>query len=169
MAEELIRRHNELVAPEDEVWWVGDVAMGDKTHSLPLVKQFNGIKFLIPGNHDVCWHGGKKNWRDWEVVYEEVGFTILREEYPGAGIPATLGPHSVTVSHFPPWTDERHGNRFAAWMPAFAETDFYIHGHTHQNAKRVGNSLHVGVDAWGYRPVSDVELIELIANGESDK
>ena len=52
MNAEMIRKWNEVVAPEDLVWHLGDVAMG-KRHRLPEYRaQLNGRIHLIRGNHD---------------------------------------------------------------------------------------------------------------------
>jgi calcineurin-like phosphoesterase family protein len=48
--EELIRRWNEVVKPNDVVWHLGDVAFGKK--ALALCARLNGSKRLIMGNHD---------------------------------------------------------------------------------------------------------------------
>lgn len=48
--EELVARWNNIVAKEDIVWHLGDVAFGEK--NLELVSQLNGCKRLILGNHD---------------------------------------------------------------------------------------------------------------------
>src|SRR5205085_10097148 len=51
MDEELIRRHNEVVRPNDKVYFLGDVCINKKF--LPLVERMNGSKRLIRGNHDI--------------------------------------------------------------------------------------------------------------------
>lgn len=48
---EMVRRWNEVVLPEDHVWHLGDVTMGN---NLSLIKHLNGHKRLILGNHDRC-------------------------------------------------------------------------------------------------------------------
>lgn len=50
MNEVLIERHNSVVAPNDRVYFLGDVAMSGKY--LPLLHRMNGKKVLIKGNHD---------------------------------------------------------------------------------------------------------------------
>lgn len=51
MNEALITRHNEVVKPQDKVYFLGDVAITQK--NLPLVGQMQGSKRLIRGNHDI--------------------------------------------------------------------------------------------------------------------
>lgn len=51
MSEDLITNHNAVVAPEDRVYFLGDVAINRKF--LPWISRFNGRKKLIRGNHDI--------------------------------------------------------------------------------------------------------------------
>lgn len=51
MNEELVRRHNERVRPNDKVYFLGDVAIARK--SLHILGRLNGDKVLIRGNHDI--------------------------------------------------------------------------------------------------------------------
>jgi calcineurin-like phosphoesterase family protein len=48
---EMIRRWNEVVTPQDHVWHLGDVTMGN---NLSIIKLLNGHKRLLLGNHDRC-------------------------------------------------------------------------------------------------------------------
>ena len=48
----LIDRWNALVQPGDDVWVLGDVAMGHIADTLPLVGRLAGYKRLLAGNHD---------------------------------------------------------------------------------------------------------------------
>jgi len=51
MDEEMVRRWNERVRPNDKVYHLGDVVMSRK--SLPIMARLNGDKVLIRGNHDI--------------------------------------------------------------------------------------------------------------------
>jgi calcineurin-like phosphoesterase family protein len=62
MNEAMIERHNAKVKQHDTVYFLGDVVINRK--HLHLVKQLNGRKILIRGNHDI--------FRDED--YREVGF-----------------------------------------------------------------------------------------------
>lgn len=50
--EEIIRRWNSVVAPEDIVYHLGDVMLGDNVHGMECLKRLNGQIKIIPGNHD---------------------------------------------------------------------------------------------------------------------
>jgi len=51
MDEELIKRWNDTVGPNDKVYHLGDVVMNRK--ALPTLHRLNGDKILIKGNHDI--------------------------------------------------------------------------------------------------------------------
>ena len=51
MHRELIERWNGVVKPKDEVYVLGDFAF-NKKKGLEIIKQLNGTKYLIMGNHD---------------------------------------------------------------------------------------------------------------------
>jgi calcineurin-like phosphoesterase family protein len=51
MDEEMIRRWNERVRPNDKVYHLGDVVINRK--ALPTLARLNGDKVLIRGNHDI--------------------------------------------------------------------------------------------------------------------
>jgi len=51
MDEKLIENWNKTVRPNDKIYHLGDIAI--KRHSLEVLKQLNGDKVLIRGNHDI--------------------------------------------------------------------------------------------------------------------
>ena len=51
MDEEMVRRWNDRVRPNDKVYHLGDVVMSRK--SLSIMDRLNGDKVLIRGNHDI--------------------------------------------------------------------------------------------------------------------
>lgn len=52
MTEEIIRRHNEVVAMEDDVYVLGDLMLNDNDAGMAALKQLNGQIHIIRGNHD---------------------------------------------------------------------------------------------------------------------
>ena len=50
--EELIRRWNDKVGIDDEVWVLGDFSWYNATKTIEIFNQLNGIKHLCIGNHD---------------------------------------------------------------------------------------------------------------------
>jgi calcineurin-like phosphoesterase family protein len=51
MDEEMVRRWNDRVRPNDKVYHLGDVVINRK--ALPILDRLNGDKVLIRGNHDI--------------------------------------------------------------------------------------------------------------------
>ena len=51
MDEEMVKRWNDRVKPNDKVYHLGDVVM--KRKSLEIMSRLNGDKVLIRGNHDI--------------------------------------------------------------------------------------------------------------------
>ena len=54
--------------------------------------------------------------------------------------------------------------RSRSW-PRNGKQEFLIHGHTHSTERRDGQAIHVGVDAWDYRPASFDEIVALMKEG----
>jgi len=52
MDEEMVKRWNETVRPNDKVYHLGDVVINRK--ALKTLGRLNGEKVLIKGNHDLC-------------------------------------------------------------------------------------------------------------------
>lgn len=50
--EELIRRWNEQVGIDDDVWILGDISWHNATKTIEIFNRLNGIKHLCKGNHD---------------------------------------------------------------------------------------------------------------------
>jgi calcineurin-like phosphoesterase family protein len=51
----IMKRHNDIVKPEDLLINLGDVCIGKKGEVTELIKSMNGRKILIRGNHDRQW------------------------------------------------------------------------------------------------------------------
>ncbi len=163
---DLIERWNDRVDPEDEVYVLGDVAMGAISEMLKLIGLFHGTKLLVPGNHDRCWEGlrtKKKSQVDqWRAEYSAAGFVLLGSEEE-----IQLGDRTVTVSHFPYYGDSRETERFVEFRP-IDRGQWLIHGHVHEKWRQRERMINVGVDAWGGVPVAEAELIELIDAGPEE-
>ena len=159
----LIARWNEVVAPGDEVWVLGDVALGRIADTLPLVGALHGTKHLVSGNHDRCWPGNGPKATEWEARYLDAGFTSLHHGT------ATLevGGRRVLACHFPYQGDSHDYDRHPEARP-IDDGSWLLHGHVHERWRQRGRMINVGADAWDCRPVSDAALAALIAAGEAD-
>lgn len=154
MNTEIIRRWNDAVRPEDDVFILGDLALGKIDVSLGLVEQLVGNKYLVPGNHDRCWSGNKKI-REVDVSrYTDVGITILGED---------IDYQIWRLCHFPYEGDSHDEDRYVKHRPTPRfDNEWLLHGHVHEKWKVNGNQINVGVDVWDYRPVVDYELSNLM-------
>lgn len=178
MDRKIVERINELVAPTDELWILGDLAMGDISKSLPLIGRINAEKILVLGNHDkahpyfgnkhTLWTEKYKNETQAKVVY--AGNTSL-----------TLKDGTVAqVSHFPYQSKldisskasrdgkTLAGDKFEKYRP-LDDDSWLLCGHVHEKWAVSGRSINVGLDAWGGNPVSEDSLIEIITSNTQDK
>jgi len=160
----LIDRWNDVVADDDEVWMLGDFAMGKIDETLPLVAELSGRKVLLTGNHDRCWPGHGRRSEGWEQRYLDAGF----DEIVHGTVTLSIGEHGALGCHFPYRGDSQDRDRFVDSRP----TDrgrWLLHGHVHERWLQRGRMINVGVDAWNYRPVGDEDLTRLIGSGPADR
>lgn len=156
----LIDNWNSTVDDSDEVWVVGDVAMGPIRESLGLVSALNGTKVLITGNHDRCWEGSERPHDKWLPRYRDAGFTDIRQGV----VQTTVGGHDVLAAHFPYEGDSHDEDRFIRWRPIDAGA-WLLHGHVHTTWKVNGRQINVGTDVWDYAPVAEATLATIIDAG----
>jgi calcineurin-like phosphoesterase family protein len=155
MNEELIKRWNEVVKPDDTVIHLGDVALGKIADSLPLVGRLNGIKLLCPGNHDRIFSGNKEAQRaKFMPEYLKVFGGIMPEI-----VQTRVGGYNVVLSHFP-YTGDSHGpDRHADKRPEDNGLPL-IHGHVHTEWKTNGRMINMGIDMWDYAPVPEDVVVD---------
>lgn len=79
--ETIINNYNNLIDPNDRVYFLGDVAINRRF--LPLLARFNGRKKLIKGNHDIF------KMADYTPYFEDI---LAYRIYP---------KQSIIVSHIP--------------------------------------------------------------------
>lgn len=133
MDEEMIRRWNAVVAPGDLIYHLGDFAFCDHT---PYLARLNGQKKLIIGNHD---HSNRlKKAKGWATID-----SLLRVKgIPGEPLPVVLCHYAMRV-----WSSSHHGA-------------LHLYGHSHGSLPGDHQSCDVGVDCWGFQPVTlnDVKM-----------
>lgn len=160
---DLIERWNERVGPADEVYVLGDLAMGPIVEMLELMELCHGAKFLVPGNHDKCWEGYRSKQKhrvdQWRSEYEAAGLIVLDGE-----LEMRVGGEHVAISHFPYEGDSQERERFVDFRPRDRGA-WLLHGHVHEKWRQRGRMINVGVDAWGGYPVADDDLVALFAAG----
>lgn len=164
MDEVIIARWNQTVSPDDEVWVLGDYAMGDRHRGLDYLARMNGTKHLVIGNHDRC-SPTEKDGHLYVKEYLEAGFTSVVSQAE-VSLPALheKGRNlKVLLSHYP-YAGDSHTekDRYAK----FRYRDLgqpLVCGHVHTDWKAklspAGTpQLNVGVDQWDFTPVSALEV-----------
>jgi calcineurin-like phosphoesterase family protein len=157
MDKALVTRWNETVAPDDTVWVLGDVALGQIELSLAHVARLAGRKRLLAGNHDRCWAGHGRRAEGWAEQYLQAGF----DEIHHGEVVLSLEGTQVLACHFPYRGDSHDLDRYVAARPVDHGL-WLLHGHVHERWRQRGRMLNVGVDAWDYRPVSAATLAEIV-------
>lgn len=131
----LVQAWNSVVGPRDEVWHLGDFALGASAERCAQIfRRLRGRKILVRGNHDKT----KTTGLGWHAVHE-------------LATPKLAGERWV-FCHYP----------MRAWVGAFRGAR-HCFGHTHGLLPDTAQSCDVGVDRWGYRPASLDEIRERMA------
>ena len=153
----LVDRWNDTVGPGDEVIVLGDFAMGRIAETLPLARRLNGHKVLLAGNHDRCW-SSHRNGVDAAVErYLAAGF----DEIWQGTVPLEVAGTPVLACHFPYYGDSHDEDRYVAHRPIDLG-GWLLHGHVHERWQTRDRMINVGVDVWGYAPVAEATIAELI-------
>lgn len=137
MHDRLVTNWNETVSRRDEVWVLGDFAMGKLDDSLKFFHKLNGSKHLVSGNHD----GNRTKALPWASVRD---YKEWRQK-----------PHKAVLSHYPMLT--WNGAHRGSWM---------LHGHSHGLlAPTTTTRMDVGVDCHPeFRPFSLDEIAAEMAD-----
>jgi calcineurin-like phosphoesterase family protein len=138
----LIRNWNEVVAPKDEVYILGDFTMmhGEAAHH--YLTLLNGRKYFIRGNHDRFLNTIDSFGNHFEWVKD---YYVLKQNN-----------RQFVLFHYP----------IAEWYGYFRGA-IHLYGHVHNSpisAARLnisGLAFNVGVDCNGFRPVSIEEIIAM--------
>lgn len=113
---------NETVSSQDTIYILGDIHFGSADKLDPILRQLNGIKYLVRGNHDL------------EKVYLkpqiQSQFGWIRDYHE-----MTIEGQFIVMSHYPfkVWNK----NHYGSWN---------LHGHSHGGLEPEGKQLDVGID-----------------------
>lgn len=127
----IIANYRKCVSPEDTCYFLGDLTILGPQHKHAvehIVMQLPGRKILILGNHD------KFN----PFVYMDIGFESVH---------TTLEVEEFILVHDPALSVVRDDKR---WLCG--------HVHTVFRMGKKGDLLNIGVDQWGFFPVSIDEV-----------
>jgi calcineurin-like phosphoesterase family protein len=121
----LINNWNKVVMPEDIVWQLGDFSFANIEKTESVLRQLNGQKYAVLGNHDKEIIRNRGRLLDAGLFKEIVSYKELNIE----GIQVNLFHYAGRT-----WNKSHHG----AWQ---------IFGHTHNDLEPYGRSVDVGVDS----------------------
>ena len=179
MNNQIVSNINELVSGDDELWILGDIAMGLLDESLPIVKKINAKKILVAGNHDRChpYYGNKSE----SYIQKYVDETGAIELHTGNTNLTLMDGTEVAVSHFPyaepsprvlaSVSGEDNANstdKFAKYRPV-DNGGWLLCGHVHEKWAVQGRQVNVGIDAWGGYPVAEATIVEIVKSKIHDK
>lgn len=163
---EVFATWREQVQPDDAVWVLGDLTVGNPRQPLAELSYLPGRKHLIAGNHDQV-HAVSRRSHAWFHTYLET-FGSVQAFARRRVNPAHLGQRvEVLLSHFPYRGD--HGPDRYTQYRLRDEGVPILHGHTHAEGvltwtHRGTPQVHVGWDAWD-RLVSLQEVERLVEAG----
>ena len=120
-----------VVGPADEVWHLGDFAVGRRVDAAGLLATLPGRKHLVTGNNDPAAITALPGWASVQPYAE-----------------FTLDGTALVLCHYAlrTWRDMGRG----AWN---------LHGHSHGRLKPLPRQVDVGVDAWQFRPVTLAQVM----------
>lgn len=141
MNQEQLRKFNETVSDEDEVWILGDLVLGDIDAGLEYLKQLKGKIHVCLGNHDTARR---------EQAYRNMGWDVhLAARFKYKKI-------SFYLSHYPTFTHNMDEKEL--WQVVVN-----LYGHTHQTENFYHDDpwmYHVGVDSHNGYPVDMDKVLE---------
>jgi calcineurin-like phosphoesterase family protein len=144
----LIQRWNEKVAPNDEVYHLGDVALCSVSRLRNILSQLNGKIYLVAGNHETTALACSERF-EWIKDYFEL--TINDEQ---SGKNENKGENLIILLHYAMrvWNGSHFGS-------------FHLYGHSHGSLEDDINSrsFDVGVDCHNFYPISYQEVKEIMA------
>jgi len=147
MDEALIKNWNASVKSKDEIYILGDFTMRPAAEAHNYLKQLNGRKYFIKGNHDKFLKKGFEPYMDY---FEWVKDYYMLHAYGKCFI----------LFHYPilEWANYYRGS-------------IHLHGHVHNRNNTIeltkdlrSRAFNVGVDVNGYKPVSITEILKCIEN-----
>lgn len=143
MNEHIIAAHNTMVKPDDDVYVLGDLMLGDSTKGIECIKRMNGKLHIVRGNHDT-----DNRWK----MYSELPNVVEMDN----AIYFKYKKHHFYMSHFPSLTGNLE-------KESLTQMTLNLFGHTHQQTNFYMDMpylYHCGVDSHKCFPVSLDDIIE---------
>ena len=150
----VIKNWNSVVGPDDIVYHLGDVMLGDNVYGMNCLRQLNGTIYIIPGNHDTSTR--IKLYKTLENIH------VLESGIPGLEAAAATfkyKKYNFYLSHHPTMTSNLEK------APYLKMHLINLFGHTHQQNKfymSMPYMFHVGMDSNNCTPVLLDDAIEMM-------
>jgi calcineurin-like phosphoesterase family protein len=143
MNAEIIRRWNERVYPDDDVYVLGDLTLGDVEEGIRLIAKLNGYLHILRGNHDT----DKKVEKYLELP------NVVSVQYADV---LKYGKAVFWLGHYPTITANYDDDK------PWAKHVVCLFGHTHQEQPFYNDNpymYNVGMDAHNCTPITIDEII----------
>jgi calcineurin-like phosphoesterase family protein len=132
----ITKNWNNTIKPNDEVYILGDFAFTTTENTNELLKNLNGRKYLIKGNHDRFLSDNK---------FDRTQFIWVKDYYI-----LKYREQKIVLFHYPiyEWDCAFHGS-------------IHLYGHVHNNEQMDRkNAFNVGVDVNNFTPISIEDIIK---------
>jgi calcineurin-like phosphoesterase family protein len=137
----MIQNWNKNVKPQDHIWHLGDVFMGDNdTFCENIWPRLQGHKRLVVGNHDDIRFLSNKNPFTGEWFFSKIAMWKNMED--------------MILTHVPMQLDNTYEGKYRA--------TFNVHGHIHQNASPTLRHFNACVEKNKYSPINYEDLRDLL-------
>lgn len=132
MDKDYIDKWNSFISDKDEVYYLGDLTLGNWGTALSYIKKLKGRIRFIKGNHDDRWFGSLDSHQKLAPIHE------LRHN-----------GQLYVLSHYAmrEWNKSFHGS-------------YHLFGHSHGNLPSYKLSFDIGVDCHNGFPISIDEVNE---------
>lgn len=149
MHEKMIANWNDTVTPDDTVYYLGDFSFGSAEMSKRILNRLNGKKILIRGNHDKT-----SVTKLFDQVHKDAALHVIDKLF-------------INLSHYPYKDTEQDRESYPAApiKSPYSLAMWLLHGHVHNKwqVRPKDKMINVGVDVWGFKPVSEELIKKIIA------
>lgn len=135
--ERIVKTWNETVGPEDEVYLLGDTAVGGtNSHINNFLHRLNGRKYLVKGNHEkeIMKCSYLRDHFEWIKDYFVIDYQKRR----------------FVLMHYPieKWLNKNNNS-------------IHLHGHSHGNSRKESNRMDVGFKACAFKIYSIEDILKM--------
>jgi len=141
MNRKLTENWNDLIAPDDLVYHLGDFSFKTDRY----INYLNGKIILIQGNHD-------------NNKYNKLFHQVTR------GMPLKIKEFNCYLIHRPIVEGDKSKKGYEPDFSLLDKYQYIISGHTHVHEDNIvcGKNINVGVDAWNMKPIHIDELARFL-------